>query len=62
MNCPRHGGQRIEGLDSRLDPIMRELPDSQAQAGRHKCTYCAYLTGRQDALREILNFVNRLSQ
>ena len=60
MNCPMHGGLHIENLHSRLDPIMRDLPDSQAQAGRHKCTYCAHLRGRQDMLREVLNLLNTL--
>ena len=60
MDCPTHSGRHNEHVRARLDTTMRDLPKNQSGVGRHKCTYCAYLRGRQDALREILNFVNGL--
>lgn len=60
MNCPIHEERHNEHLRSRLDSIMEDFPISQAGEGRHRCTYCAYVRGRQDALREVLNFVSGL--
>ena len=51
-NCKRH----IED-DKRksLEEIMKGLTEYQGGEGRHKCPYCAYERGWQDAIAELTN-------
>ena len=37
----------------KLDHIIKNLPKKQAGGARHRCSYCAYLKGWNDAIREI---------
>ena len=39
----------------RLENVMRDLTECQGGAGRHKCPYCAYERGWQDAIDELTN-------
>lgn len=39
----------------RLENVMRDLTECQGGAGRHKCPYCAYERGWQDAIEELTN-------
>ena len=36
-----------------MDVIMIGLPANQSGKGRHKCAYCAYEAGYEDAIAEI---------
>lgn len=56
-NCERHGGQNIR---PDLDRVMRQLPESQAGDGRHRCTYCAYQEGYRQALDDVRDQLRRL--
>lgn len=48
-NCTRHqGGQNRAALD----PVLQDLPESQAGEGRHKCAYCAYEAGYAKGYRD----------
>ena len=54
--CERHSDRaRHDGDRNRkpLDPIMADLPKSQAGKGKHRCVYCAYERGYKDAKREM---------
>ena len=51
--CLKHASQHNEESRSRLDHIMRELPENQAGTGRHKCPYCAYQQGYRQALSDV---------
>ena len=48
-DCPQHAGQHNSVNRVRLDNLMARLPYNQAGQGRHKCPYCAYGEGAQQA-------------
>lgn len=52
-DCRRHAGLRNGRNREPMDSIMEALPANQSGTGRHKCPYCAYVTGYEDALAEI---------
>ncbi len=39
---------------------MRTLPDNQGGAGRHKCPYCAYQLGYEQAKRDMADRLTEL--
>ena len=62
--CEFHSDKaRLYGDRNRklLDPIMARLPKSQAGAGTHRCAYCAYERGYEDAKREMQTALEKLS-
>ena len=54
-SCEHHYRQKNQ---TKLDTIMKDLPENQGGAGRHKCPYCAYKRGWQDAIAELMKPVN----
>ena len=52
-DCTVHAGKLNIVTRKPLDGIMAGLPANQSGAGRHKCPYCAYRSGYEDALAEI---------
>lgn len=61
-DCPKHAGQRNSAGRSELDYLMRELPENQSGTGRHKCPYCAYQKGYQQALTDVRAQLMRLDK
>ena len=51
MSCPLHGSGNEDYL-AELNDVMRHIPESQADEGRHKCVYCAYEEGRRRGREE----------
>ena len=53
--CEKHSGIALSAERNRrpLDEKMQSLPESQSGTGTHKCAYCAYLLGYDDAKREM---------
>lgn len=50
--CYKH--RRNYGQDQHeLDPILTKLPKYTGGHAGDRCTYCAYLKGREDVLREL---------
>lgn len=49
-SCERHGRRHNQ---AHLDAIIGDIPEKQGGAGRHKCPYCAYERGWQDAIAEL---------
>ena len=62
VSCPYHARQRNNGDQSDLDNVMRTLPDKQGGAGRHKCPYCAYERGYQQAMLDVNLWANERLQ
>ena len=60
MDCSTHAGPHNGSNRERLDAVMAGLPANQSGRGRHKCPYCAYELGYQQALTDILASVNTL--
>lgn len=58
--CEKHFGEGSR-IEPDMDRIMENLPLSQAGAGRHKCTYCAYeegyKKGRRDGRERVRRFI-----
>lgn len=52
-DCSQHAGQHNSVNRVPLDDRMARLPDNQSGAGRHKCPYCAYNEGAQQARADI---------
>ena len=52
-DCQDHAGARNSVNRAGLDTIMIRLPSNQSGVGRHKCTYCAYRAGYEDAIAEL---------
>ena len=52
-SCKRHDRKTSEGYMRQypLDPVMVELLENQGGNGRHKCAYCAYERGWNDAVK-----------
>jgi len=54
------------GHSATIDALLHDLPESQAGAGRHKCTACAYELGRTHgtliAARAMMRAANALGQ
>lgn len=48
-DCPIHAGQGNSENRLPLDPAMRALKENQSGSGRHKCPYCAYEHGYEQA-------------
>lgn len=55
--CGMHQGPGVE-RDLDLDDVMKELPERQAGAGRHRC---AYVRGDQDERKRIVAALLRAS-
>ena len=51
-SCIHHNSDKKR---ERLENVMRDLTECQGGAGRHKCPYCAYERGWQDAIEELTN-------
>ena len=49
-SCEHHYREENQ---THLDTVMKDLPENQGGAGRHKCPYCAYERGWQDAIAEL---------
>lgn len=61
--CPLHSYRANKAQHEEIDRVMSSLPDSQAGAGRHKCPYCAYQRGYEQAIRDVAFWANeRLRQ
>ncbi len=60
IDCPDHAGQPNSSNREHLDAAMASLRANQSGVGRHKCPYCAYELGYQQALTDILASVNTL--
>jgi len=58
-NCTKHG-RGAEDRRAVLDGMMGDLPASQAGAGRHKCSYCAYERGFEDGLQRAAKTIRDL--
>lgn len=60
--CPEHGGDDNQHKRDRLRSVMEALNESQAAEGRHKCSYCAYEEGYNQAVLDLLgrDVANRL--
>ncbi len=56
--CEKHFGEGSKA-DPDMDGIMEKLPPSQAGAGRHKCTYCAYEVGYERGRRDGIDDLRR---
>lgn len=52
-DCATHSGEHNESNRARLDAMIEPLHKNQSGKGRHKCVYCAYQKGREDANKEI---------
>ena len=52
-DCRSHAGSMNASNREQMDSIMAALPANQSGRGRHKCPYCAYVMGYEDALAEI---------
>ncbi len=52
-DCSKHAGAQNFSNRSHMDVIMIGLPANQSGKGRHKCAYCAYEAGYEDAIAEI---------
>ena len=50
-DCSKHIGMRGNPRYSYLEDIMKNLPENQGGAGRHKCPYCAYEKGFERGLQ-----------
>ncbi|MDE2764932.1 MAG: MutH/Sau3AI family endonuclease, partial [Chloroflexota bacterium] len=53
QDCPIHAGQTNTASREPLDARIGLLPANQSGVGRHKCPYCAYERGYQQALTDI---------
>ena len=55
QSCKRHDAKSPGGLAAQrpLDHIMTNLHENQGGEGRHKCPYCAYERGWNDAVKAI---------
>lgn len=49
-SCERHHRRQSQ---SHLDAVIGDIPEKQGGAGRHKCPYCAYERGWQDAIAKL---------
>lgn len=54
-DCFKHAGQGTVSGRRDLDDMMRELPNNQSGAGRHKCPYCAYQLGYKSGYSKALD-------
>ena len=52
-DCRSHAGSMNARNREQMDSIMAALPANQSGRGRHKCPYCAYVMGYEDALAEV---------
>ena len=53
-DCPMHAGHENAAARRLLDERMARLPRNQSGSGRHKCPYCAYDQGYQQAVDDIM--------
>ncbi len=53
-DCPMHAGHENAAARRPMDDRMARLARNQSGAGRHKCPYCAYEQGYQQALDDII--------
>ena len=53
LDCSTHAGILNISNRSKMDVVMSGLPANQSGRGRHKCAYCAYKAGYNDALAEL---------
>ena len=54
-DCPVHAGYANNDNRLRLDERIVHLPANQSGLGRHKCPYCAYEQGYQQAIDDVLD-------
>ena len=61
--CQLHSGYASRALENRkpLDKIVAKLPSSQAGDGEHRCAYCAYVQGYEDAKQAMQAALEKLS-
>lgn len=60
FDCRHHSGKASEDAREPYDQFMRDLPNNQSGAGRHKCPYCAYELGREHYRTEVAKFLSCL--
>lgn len=58
--CYEHGHNRGRHRREKIDPILEVLPKYTGGRAWDRCTYCAYLKGREDGLREAREVLNTL--
>ena len=56
-DCSLHSGQHSHANRRPLDSTMNALPDNQSGLGRHKCAYCAYQAGYDDAVAAMRKYL-----
>lgn len=52
-DCRKHAGKSNLRNRTPMDVVMVTLPANQSGKGRHRCAYCAYEAGYNDALAEL---------
>lgn len=54
VNCS-HGTRSHRAAErcAQLDEALKGIPEFQGGRGRHKCPYCAYEQGWNDAIKEM---------
>ena len=60
--CYIHRHNNGKAQREALNPILRNLPKYSGGEAWDRCTYCAYLKGREDMRREILKSVENLNR
>ena len=53
--CFEHRSNHGVPWREELDPILDKLPKYTGGRAWDRCTYCAYLKGREDGRKEVLN-------
>ena len=59
-DCPIHAGKGNSENRLPLDPTMKILAENQSGAGRHKCPYCAYENGYEQAKSDMADHLSGL--